>query len=253
MMAKGSKFGDLPLPALLNAEPAPEAESVEAQPASFEETVEQADSAQAKMAFLLGLRARGIADVNILRALATIPRVTFAPHRYRDLALREVALPIACGQTMSEPWLTARMIEALLVSPEHRVLEIGSGSGYATAILARLASQVVSVERFKSLVVEAQTRLDLLGLTNVDVVWGDGLALPPEQGPFDRILIHGLLDGLPEAIFGLLADGGIIVAGRAGEAGVRVVKLAHGPTGVTGEDVCPARLRPLIPGVARSL
>ena len=78
MMAKGSKFGDLPLLALLNAEPAPEAESVEAQPASFEETVEQADSAQAKMAFLLGLRARGIADVNILRALETIPRVTFA-------------------------------------------------------------------------------------------------------------------------------------------------------------------------------
>ena len=169
------------------------------------------------------------------------------------LGIPSIALPIACGQTMSEPWLTARMIEALLVSPEHRVLEIGSGSGYATAILARLASQVVSVERFKSLVVEAQTRLDLLGLTNVDVVWGDGLALPPEQGPFDRILIHGLLDGLPEAIFGLLADGGIIVAGRAGEAGVRVVKLAHGPTGVTGEDVCPARLRPLIPGVARSL
>ncbi len=252
-MAKGPKFTELPLFSLLHSEPAAEADDDADAPASFAESVVQADSAQAKMAFLLRLRARGIADLNILRALETIPRENFAPHRYRDLALREVALPIACGQTMSEPWLTARMIEALDLTPIHHVLEIGSGSGFATAILARLSARVVSVERFRSLSVEAATRLAHLGLTNVEVLWGDGLALPPEQGPFDRILVHGTIEGLPEALFSLLADGGSIVTGRATAQGVRIVRLSHGAAGVVEDDICAGRLRPLIPGVAAVL
>jgi UDP-N-acetylenolpyruvoylglucosamine reductase len=99
----------------------------------------EAEAAQAVMAFLLRMRARGISDVAVLRALETTPRDLFVPHRYRDLALRDMALPIPCGQTMPEAWLVAVMMEALDLAPHHRVLEIGAGSGYATAIAARLA------------------------------------------------------------------------------------------------------------------
>ena len=251
-MAKGTIFAELPLFSLLHSAPATEPDDG-ARDASFEQSVVMADAAQAKMAFLLRLRARGISDVNILRALETIPRESFAPHRYRDLALREVALPIACGQTMSEPYLTARMIEALSVQPDHRVLEIGLGSGYATAILARLAKQVVSVERFKSLSVEARTRLEQQRLANVEIIWGDGLALDPDLGPFDRILVHGAIEGLPPSLFVLLADFGVIVAGRMGDNGARVVRIAHTEKGVTEDEICAGRLRPLLPGASREL
>ena len=123
----------------------------------------EARAAQAVMAFLLRLRARGIADVTVLRALETVPRERFVPHRYRDLALRDIALPIACGQTMPEAWLVARMMEGLDLAPNHRVLEVGAGSGYATAILARLAGEVVSCEIFEPLAVECAQRLARLG------------------------------------------------------------------------------------------
>src|SRR3954467_14590595 len=107
--------------------------------------------AQTTMQFLLRLRERGIAQIGVLRALETIPRETFVPHRHADLAWRDMALPIACGQTMPEPYLVARMVEALGVHPGHRVLEIGTGNGYSAAILSKIASEVVTVERYKTL------------------------------------------------------------------------------------------------------
>jgi protein-L-isoaspartate(D-aspartate) O-methyltransferase len=190
------------------------------------------------MEFVLGLRVRGIADVNVLRALELVPREAFAPHKYRDLALRDVALPIACGQTMPEPFLVARMIEALRVEPGQRVLEIGTGSGYATAILASLGAKVVSYERFKTLAHAAQTRLAQLAPANVSVVWGDGLALAADSGPYDRILVHGVLNQEPDHFLELLADGGVIVAGRRQEgvakqeAVTKIVRYAHKQSGL---------------------
>src|SRR5579862_3706046 len=139
--------------------------------------------AEEKAAFLLRLRASGIRDLDLLRALEKIPREMFVPHRLVDLARRDLALPIGCGQTLSEPSLVARMIATLRVARHHRVLEIGTGSGYATAVLAELAEQVVSIERFQTLAIAARLRLQRLGKTNAAVIYADGLAVPAEAGP----------------------------------------------------------------------
>ena len=118
----------------------------------FDPTSGESDAmAQAKAAFLLIMRARGIQDVNVLRALETVPREIFVPHRYQDLARRHLALPLRCGQTLPEPFLAARMIEALELAAHHRVLEIGAGSGYAAAVLSEIAANIYTVERLGQL------------------------------------------------------------------------------------------------------
>ncbi len=181
------------------------------------EDIAESGVAQATMQFLLGLRGRGIRNVEVLRALETVPRELFVPHRLVDLAWRDIGLPIACGQSMPDPFLVARMCEALGVAARHRVLEIGSGSGYVTAILARMAQEVVSFERFQTLAVEAGERLARLKLANAHIIWGDGLAPPENIGLFDRILVHGLLDPLPKSLVALLSEGGIIVCAGQGD------------------------------------
>ena len=179
--------------------------SLEEPPPGLEE---QAIEAQNMAAFLMDLRARGIQDLGLLRALEIVPREIFVPHSFTDLARRAIALPLRCGQTLPEPWLTAKMIEALAPLPCHRVLEIGTGSGYATALLARLAREVLSIERFKSLAIEAEARLARLAITNAGVVFGDGLAILPKIGPFDRVIVQGLLAEVPENLIAALAEMG---------------------------------------------
>lgn len=204
------------------------------------------------MRFLLRLRERGIANVAVLRALETLPREHFVPHRHADLAWRDIALPIGCGQTMPEPYVVARMMEALDVAPSHRVLEIGTGNGFSAAILSRLASEVLSVERFQALALAAASRLSRLGIVNAKAVWGDGLALPPEIGLFDRILVQGVLKEVPPQILDLLASGGIIVFARREAIGgrTRLVKLAHKSEIFVESKICECRLQRLIPGVS---
>ena len=250
-MGKSANLAALPLFSLFRTEPA--AAAARSALMTDETPAVQADAAQAKMEFVLRLRARGISDVNVLRALEIIPRESFAPHRYRDLALRDVALPIACGQTMQEPLLVARMIEALRVEQGQKVLEIGAGSGYASAVLARLTQDVTSVERFQSLVTAARTRLDALGIANVTVIHADGLALPPDMGPFDRILVHGRLDTLPDSLICLLAEEGCVVAGLMSEGAPRIVRWRHAPGGLMQDSICEGRLQRLIPGLAAVL
>lgn len=206
------------------------------------------ERAQARMAFLLGLRGRGVADVAVLRALEVAPRESFVPRQYADLAWRDIALPIACGQTMPEPWLVARMMEALDVGASHRVLEIGSGSGYATAILAQLAGEVISFERYRSLAVEARTRLEALGFSNARVTWDDGLEAGPKAGLFDRILVHGCLDAIPDALAGVLADHGVVVAVRPSPRGRRLVRHVKTWSGFDELDLAACRTGPLTPG-----
>ena len=135
---------------------------------------EGAGSAAGKAAFFLRMRARGIQDRAVLRAFELIPRAFFADPRHGALAARDVPLPLPCGQIMPEPWLLARMIEALNVAPEHHVLEIGAGSGYATAILAALSGDVIGIERFQTLARAAQGRLASLETVNAAIVWGMG-------------------------------------------------------------------------------
>ena len=178
-----------------------------------------------RAALLLKLRTQGIRNTDVLRAIETIPREMFVAHQLADLAQRDLPLPIACGQTMSEPSLVARMLEALDVHREHRVLEIGTGSGYVTAILASLAKHVVSVDRFNTLVAGARTRLEQLGIKDADVICADGCAAEL-VGPFDRVLIHLSLSDLPARICDLLAPGGVLVHGRAAEQGTATRLIA---------------------------
>jgi len=220
-------------------------------------TLDKEEAAAAKAAFVLRLRARGIRDLALLRGLEKVPREIFVPHRYVDLARRDLALPIGCGQTLSEPWLVARMIEALAPASQHRVLEIGTGSGYATAILAELAREVLSVERFQSLAIAARLRLEELGIGNAAVVFGDGLAVPREIGSFDRILVHGRLDDIPASLLDLLAsDGRIVLARSDPQMPWRqiLVEVSRGADEtITEVNRGPCRLQAIMPGLASIL
>ncbi|MDH7795586.1 MULTISPECIES: rRNA adenine N-6-methyltransferase family protein [unclassified Beijerinckia] len=207
---------------------------------------------QARMAFVLRLRGRGISDLRILRALETIPRELFVPHRHVDLAWRDIALPIACGQTMPEPFLVARMLEALKVQPSMRVYEIGTGSGYTTAILANVASEVLSCERYRTLASQSAERLRQLGLENAQIEWRDGLAPPEGAGQFDRILVHGVMNEIPRQVGGLIHQAGLIVCARSdAEGNVNLVSLrraADAPDGYEVTIIAPCRLASLVPG-----
>ena len=218
---------------------------------------ESADLAQAKAAFLLTMRARGIQDVNVLRAFETVPREIFVPHRYQDLARRHLALPLRCGQTLPEPWLTARMLEALALSSRQRVLEIGAGSGYATALIARIAREVVSFERFQSLAVEAAARLARLGVDRAKVIFGDGLGAAQEIQPVDRIIVQGALNEPPDSLVNLLDGDGVMVMARPYRGDLRrqhVVRIARvGQGGLDIAPICSCRLQPILKGAARAL
>ena len=215
-------------------------------------------AAEATAEFLLRLRARGVRDLGLLRALEAVPRDLFVPHRYADLAARDVALPIPCGQVMSEPSVVARMAEALGATPASRVLEIGAGSGYTTAVLARLAGEVLSVERYRSLAVQARTRLDVLGVSNAAVVWADGGALPASAGLFDRLLVHAVLDVVPAPLQDRMAPDAVMVYARTAAPGSGARQMLVRASRVGGaewvlRDVCPSRLRPLDAGVSQGL
>src|ERR1700728_3925702 len=142
-----------------------------------------------KMRFQLNLRRRGISDQTVLRAMEEIPRDLFVAPADRADAYRDSALAIACGQTISQPFVVAYMTEQLQLSPAHRVLEIGTGSGYQAAILSRLCRQVRTIERCRTLADSARKRLAELGCDNVEVMLGDGFDIPAEAGQFNRILV----------------------------------------------------------------
>lgn len=210
-------------------------------------------AAEAKAAFHLRMRARGIQDLAVLRAFELVPRHLFVPHRYLDLAARDLALPIGCGQTLNEPWFVARMVAALAVERTHRVLEIGAGTGYATAVLAHLAADVIALERYQSLATAARARLADLGVANAAIVWGDGLAVPAHVDPFDRIIVHGMLEGAPDRLADRLVAGGLMVCARPCEAGQHVVRIEKRPDGAAQIELFPSRLQPIVPGLAMTL
>src|SRR3954469_18526854 len=142
-----------------------------------------------RMEFLLTLRRRGISDKAVLRAMDEVPRQHFVERELVESSYADQALPIACGQTISQPYVVAYMTEQLNVRPHHRVLEIGTGSGYQAAVLSRLARAVVSIERYRTLADQARERLHALGYNNVEVIAGDGFAGAPAYAPFDRIMV----------------------------------------------------------------
>jgi protein-L-isoaspartate(D-aspartate) O-methyltransferase len=214
---------------------------------------ENADSV-GRMEFLLTLRRRGIADAAVLRALDEVPREEFVTRDYGDAAYADQALPIDCGQTISQPYVVAYMTEQLQVEPEHHVLEVGTGSGYQAAVLSRLARDVVTVERYRTLADAARKRFEKLGYRNITVVLGDGLAGVPAQAPYGRIIVTAAAESIPEPLVDELADDGILVLplGPHNDA-QRIVKLRKTAGGIEREDLIWVRFVPLLPGQAREL
>jgi len=213
-----------------------------------------ADDNVGRMEFLLSLRRRGISNAAVLKAMDEVQREQFVDAGYADCAYADQALPISCGQTISQPYVVAYMTEQLDVRPEHRVLEVGTGSGYQAAVLAHLAGEVVTVERYRTLADAARRRLQKAGLTNVTVVLGDGLSGVPAHSPYDRIVVTAAAERIPEGLVDQLAEGGVMVlpVGPHGDA-QRIVRLTKTKQGLVREDLIWVRFVPLLPGQAREL
>ncbi len=205
------------------------------------------------MEFQLALRRRGVSDKAVLRAMDEVPRELFVEPDDRADAYADTALPIACGQTISQPFVVAYVSEQAQVKPEHRVLEIGAGSGYQAAVLAHLAREVVALERFRTLAERAGERLRALGLLNAEVLIGDGYA-PPELGSFDRIVVSAAMEEAPAALTDLLAPDGVMIAPIGPMDGPQTLtRIVRGERGFETEGLIAVRFVPALRGVARQL
>jgi protein-L-isoaspartate(D-aspartate) O-methyltransferase len=210
--------------------------------------------AEDRMEFLLTLRRRGISDQAVLRAMDEVPRGQFVEPEHADRAYADHALPIECGQTISQPYVVAYMTEQLGVRPHHRVLEVGTGSGYQAAVLSRLAREVVSIERYRTLAEQARGRLRALGYNNVEVVAGDGFAGVPAKAPYDRIIITAAAEHLPQTLIDQLGDDGVMVLPLGQHGGSQhIIKLTKSKTGIARKNLIAVRFVPLLPGQAKEL
>ena len=207
-----------------------------------------------KMMFQLTLRRRGISDRGVLRAMEEIPREVFVEPRDRADAYRDSALGIACGQTISQPFVVAYMTEQLQLHKDHRVLEIGTGSGYQAAILSRLSRQVLTIERYRTLADSARARLEKLGCDNVEVLFGDGFDIPPGAGQFDRIIVTAAMEQIPEGLLQRLEPAGLLIAPVGPHHGTQtLVRVTRTDTGFERKELVDVRFVPALPGTAREL
>jgi protein-L-isoaspartate(D-aspartate) O-methyltransferase len=203
--------------------------------------------------FILSLRAKGIRDTALLRAMELVPREVFAPRRFTDLAKTDVALPLPCGQTMTGPATVAAMLLALGVQPGQRILEVGTGSGYVTALLARLGAEVTTIERFNTLAESAAQHLKIVEAGKIRLEVGDGLAVRVRDR-FDRILLNGACAGIPETVTSLLGPGGRLVGALTVEAAPRLVRIERLADGESKQSLGGAlRISPLATGIAATL
>jgi protein-L-isoaspartate(D-aspartate) O-methyltransferase len=213
------------------------------------------DTPETQMArLILALRSQGVTEPGVLNAIEKTPRDLFTPDLFKERSWEDSALPIACGQTISQPFIVGLMTQALTLEPRSRVLEIGTGSGYQTAILSRLARLVYTVERYRTLMKEAEARFSTLGLTNVITKFGDGGEGWAEQAPFDRILVTAAAPDEPKTLLSQLKPNGVLVA-PIGKGPVQSLKryAGDGQGGFKVEVLCDVRFVPLLDGVAREL
>jgi protein-L-isoaspartate(D-aspartate) O-methyltransferase len=199
-----------------------------------------------------GLRGQGVSDPAVLAAIATTPRDLFTPDLFQERAFEDQALPIACGQTISQPYIVGLMTQALRIEKRSRVLEIGTGSGYQTTILSKLARLVYSVERYRTLMAAAEARFQQLGLTNVITRFGDGGQGWPEQAPFDRVMVTAAAPEDPRVLLAQLKPNGVLVA-PVGRGPVQNLNryVGDGEGGFTVETLMEVRFVPLLDGVAK--
>jgi protein-L-isoaspartate(D-aspartate) O-methyltransferase len=202
---------------------------------------------------ILELREQGISDTRVLGAIERTPRELFVPDTFRDRAYENVALPIGHGQTISQPYVVALMTEALELNERHFVLEIGTGSGYQAAVLARLARRIFTVERHRAMLKTAEERFKLLRLTNIITRFGDGTKGWPEQPNFDRIMITAAAATIPDALIECLAVDGVLVA-PVGEPRRQqmLMRLRRGAKGFVVEELGAVRFVPLVAGLPRA-
>jgi protein-L-isoaspartate(D-aspartate) O-methyltransferase len=207
-----------------------------------------------KMMFQLSLRRRGISDLAVLRAMEEVPRDLFVAAADRADAYRDSALGIACGQTISQPFVVAYMTEQLQLQKQHRVLEIGTGSGYQAAILSRLCRQVLTIERYRTLADSARARLEQLRYDNVEVLLGDGFDVPAGAGQFDRIIVTAAMEQIPQSLTDRLGPAGILIAPVGPHQGIQtLIRITRTDTGLERKELVDVRFVPALPGIAREL
>ena len=207
-----------------------------------------------KMMFQLLLRRRGISDQAVLRAMEEVPREVFVAAGDRGHAYRDSALGIACGQTISQPFVVAYMTEQLQLQKGHKVLEIGTGSGYQAAVLSRLCAHVLTIERYRTLADTARDRLEALGYFNVEVMYGDGFDVPPGAGDFDRIIVTAAMEQIPDTLQQRLEPGGILIAPVGPHHGTQtLVRVTRTDSGFEHKELVDVRFVPALPGIAREL
>ena len=202
-----------------------------------------------KMQFILSIRSKGVVDNNVLKALETVNREQFLKGLFAQRAYEDTPLPIECGQTISQPSIVGLMTQALRITDRDKILEIGTGSGYQTAILSKLARRIYSVERFKPLYEEARAIFRKLQLNNITSVWGDGSQGVVEQQPFDRIIVTAAAEDPPPTLLNQLKIGGIMVipVGQSDEI-QKLIRVERTEKNFKYVDLCDVRFVPLLEG-----
>ena len=202
-----------------------------------------------KMQFILSVRSKGVVDSNVLKALESLNREHFLKGVFAQRAYEDTPLPIDCGQTISKPSVVGIMTQALKITSRDKILEIGTGSGYQTAILSKLARRVYSVERFKPLYDEARQIFKKLNLNNITPIWGDGSQGIVEQQPFDRIIVTAAAEDPPPILLNQLKVGGIMIipVGQSDEI-QKLIKVERTEANFRYEDLCDVRFVPLLEG-----
>ena len=206
---------------------------------------------ETKMKFIFALRANGVIDLQVLSAMENIDRRPFVRGHFENRSYEDIPLPINCGQTISQPSIVGLMTQELQVEARSKVLEIGTGSGYQTAILSKLARRVYSVDRHRRLVNEAQTVFNHLDISNVIVFFGDGTLGLPKQAPFDRIIITAAAEDPPAPLLEQLKTGGIMVL-PVGQSNTiqNLIRIEKQPNGLKYNEIRPVRFVPLLEGLA---
>lgn len=208
--------------------------------------------AERKMRFLYALRSNGVTDTRVLAAMEAVDRGLFVKGVFAERAYDDTPLPIACGQTISQPSVVGLMTQALNVSPRDKVLEVGTGSGYQAAILSHLARRVYTIDRYRRLVREAEAVFAALDLTNITAIVGDGSFGLPEQAPFDRIIITAAAEDPPGPLLAQLRIGGIMVVPVGQSDAVQsLIKVTRTADGYDYEELRPVRFVPLIEGLGQ--